>query len=90
MSKTNNQDDDYICLNSLISLNILSENEKTFKNQIQNLENSNENDLNYEYSKYLVRIENSDESLAFKICEKPLLEYIDITIKFWIVPNSEK
>ena len=93
MSKINNQDNDYICLNSLISLNILSENEKILKMQIQNGENSDENNVNYEYykySKYLVRIENSDELLAFKICEKPLLEYIDIIESIFYIRDKEE
>ena len=90
MSKNINEDNDYICLNSLISLNILPENEKIFKMQMQNEENSNISYEHYEYSKYLVRIENSDELLAFKICEKPLLEYIDIIESIFYIRDKEE
>ena len=73
MSKINNQDNDYICLNSLISLNLISK---------QNLNNK--------YSKYLVRIENSDDLLAYKICEKPLVEYIDIIESIFYIRDIEE
>ena len=56
-----NKDNSFISLNSLITINLISD------------DNQNSN-----ISKYILRKENSGQKLAFKVCKKPLLEYIDL------------
>ena len=73
MSNSEDSDYSYICKNSLISINIISD------------DNSNN-----KYSKYLIRLENSDESLAFKICKNPLVEYNDLTESFFYIRDIEE
>ena len=74
MSKlNNNSNDSYICLNSLISLNLISD------------DNSNN-----ENTKYLVRLENSDDQLIFKLCKKPLFEYLDLFESMFYIRDIEE
>ena len=68
-----NKDNSFISLNSLITINLISD------------DNQNSN-----ISKYILRKENSDQKLAFKICKKPLLEYIDLSESLFFIRDIEE
>ena len=68
-----NKDNSFISLNSLITINLISD------------DNQNSN-----ISKYILRKENSDQKLAFKICKKPLMEYIDLSESLFFIRDIEE
>ncbi len=45
---------------------------------------------NTKTSKYIIRIENSDDLLAFKICKKPLFEYSDLIGSLFYIRDIEE
>ena len=45
---------------------------------------------NTKTSKYMIRIENSDDLLAFKICKKPLFEYSDLIGSLFYIRDIEE
>ena len=74
MSKLNNNtNNSYIFINSLITLNLISD------------DNTNNN-----YSKYIVRLENSDDKLTFKLCKKPLFEYLELSESIFYIRDIEE
>ena len=68
-----NKDNSFISLNSLITINLISD------------DNQNSN-----ISKYILRKENSGQKLAFKVCKKPLLEYIDLSESLFFIRDIEE
>lgn len=68
-----NKDDSFISLNSLITINLISDDNQ-----------------NSRISKYILRKENSDAKLAFKICKKPLLEYTDLSESLFFIRDIEE
>ena len=75
MSESLNQikENSYICFNSLITLNLISDNNQNSKS-----------------SKYMMRKENSDKLLSFKICKKPLFDYSDLTESLFFIRDIEE
>ena len=73
MSNSNDSDNSYIYLNSLISINLISD-----LNSFSN------------YSKYIVRLENSDDLLSLKLCKKPLEDYIELTESLFFIRDIEE
>ena len=69
----NDQENSYIHINSLITLNLISDDKP-----------------NNKYSKYIVRVENSDDLIAFKLCKKPLFEYLDLTESIFYIRDAEE
>ena len=72
-NNSENKDNCFISLNSLITINLISDDNQNSK-----------------ISKYILRKENSDEKLAFKICKKPLLEYIDLSESLFFIRDIEE
>ena len=75
MSESINQikENSYICFNSLITLNLISDNNQNTKS-----------------SKYMMRMENSDTLLSFKLCKKPFFEYSDLTESLFFIRDIEE
>ena len=68
-----NKENDYICLNSIITFNLVSEDNQNNKT-----------------SKYILRMENSDDLLAYKLCKKPLFENLELIESLFYIRDIEE